>query len=71
MKIFVDACIYGYNLGDCEGMKLRFDHRTGRVYDPEQELWGTEGKNTPKTNDCPQGNLIYLFNYGIYRIKLN
>lgn len=31
--------IYGSNLDDCEGMKLRFDYRTGRVYDPAQELW--------------------------------
>lgn len=39
--------IYGSNLGDCEGMKLRFDHHTARVYDPEQELWVDEDGNTP------------------------
>lgn len=31
--------IYGSNLGDCEGLKLRFDHHTARVYDPEHESW--------------------------------
>lgn len=39
--------IYGSNLGDCEGMRLRFDHHTARVYDPEQELWVNENGDTP------------------------
>ncbi|MBR5677902.1 MAG: hypothetical protein IKX20_07175 [Paludibacteraceae bacterium] len=43
--------IYGYNLGDCEGMKLRFDHHTARVYDPEHELWVAEDGSTP--SDLP------------------
>ena len=47
--------IYGSNLDDCEGMKLRFDYRTGRVYDPAQEQWVTEEKVAPKTNDSPSG----------------
>ena len=28
-------------------MRLRFDHHTARVYDPEQELWVDEDGNTP------------------------
>lgn len=43
--------IYGNNLGDCDGMKLRFDYCTGRVYDPEQEQWISEKEAPYSTSD--------------------
>lgn len=41
----------GCNRGSWFEMRLRFDHHTARVYDPEHELWVAEDGSTP--SDLP------------------
>ena len=43
--------IYGSGLGNYTGMELKFDYRTFRVYDPEQENLVSEDGSTP--SDLP------------------